>query len=81
MQYYKYCTPLDPDNNDYTPVYTVLSDAEILDNYYVYWSTRMLNVNKAPQITEANCLEDWAVIHWAWPTDSLELITAETMLQ
>ena len=70
MQYYKYCEPADPDNNDYTPVYVELSENEILDSYYEYWSTRMLKINKLPMITTKNCIEDWAVIHWAWLVDS-----------
>lgn len=71
MQHYRFSEPRDPDNNDYTPVDITLSKQEVLDSYYEYWSTRMLKINKLPMVTESNCIEDWLVIHWAWPVDSL----------
>jgi len=31
----------------------------------------MLRIGKLPMVTELNCLEDWVVVHWAFPLDSV----------
>lgn len=41
---------------------------EILDEYWRYWSGEMLRAGKSPMITVDNCVDDFAVIHWAWQT-------------
>lgn len=44
-----------------------LSEQQILDYYWNWWSTGMHNVNKPEElITPENCIDDWVVIHWAW---------------
>jgi hypothetical protein len=47
----------------------VLTDEEILDTYYTWWSGEMLRVHKAPMITEEMCIQDWVVVHWAWEVE------------
>ena len=43
-----------------------LSDDEILDQYWVYWFTKMIN-NQQPleDLTSERCIEDWCIVHWA----------------
>lgn len=43
-----------------------LSEKQILDEYWNYWSGCMLKAHKSPEITEENCIEDFCIIHWAW---------------
>lgn len=44
---------------------------DILDEYWSFWYPRMVEKYGAGHelITEANCIEDWAVVHWAWTED------------
>lgn len=44
----------------------VFTTKEIVDNYYDYWSKRMLETGKLLYITESNCINDWIVINWAY---------------
>jgi len=77
---YRYSEPTDPYNDDWTPITITLSTDQILDEYYTYWSTRMLKVNKLPNCTEANCIDDWAVIHWAFPVQDLQDFSPESVM-
>jgi hypothetical protein len=45
---------------------TILSEVEILEFYWDYWSKQMQKVNKYDQINPQNCIEDFCVVHWAW---------------
>ena len=50
-----------------------LSDQDILDYYWDWWSSKMRevilserNVNVTLEdITEEKCIEDWCIVHWA----------------
>ena len=57
MRYFKY---QDPSGEE------ILSEDEILDAYYLYWSNQMIKVNKLPMVTEQHCLDDWITVYWAW---------------
>lgn len=60
---WQYCEPgvdsIDP------PTVVEMTDSEILLNYFDYWSAQMWKVNKADQISEQACIDDWVVMHWA----------------
>jgi len=43
----------------------MMNEAEILDHYYSWWSTRMLEAGKILMATEENCIGDWVVVNWA----------------
>jgi hypothetical protein len=43
-----------------------ITEKDIYDTYYDYWSGEMLKAHKSPMITEENFLEDFCVVHWAW---------------
>jgi hypothetical protein len=43
----------------------ILTEQEIIDQYYHYWSTKtLLNCPDEP-ITRERCIEDWCIVHWA----------------
>ena len=42
----------------------VISDFEIINAYYPYWSSLMVKAGRRPDWE--SCVEDWAVVHWAW---------------
>lgn len=56
---------VEPGEDGVTPVVQTITDGEILDTYYRWWSEQMLNVGRSPMITEQNCIDDFVVIHWA----------------
>lgn len=64
MKYYSYVEPIDDEMH---PATIVMSEKEILAEYYDYWCERMRSVGKEDEISEQKCIEDWCVIHWAIP--------------
>ena len=66
MKYYTICYP---DENTLGQEYTqweALSEKEIIEQYWVYWFTKMIN-NQQPteELTTERCIEDWCIVHWA----------------
>jgi hypothetical protein len=57
-------TYLEPGENN-EPVKVTRTDAQILDEYYLWWADRMFKIGKGPMVTEANCIDDYVVVHWA----------------
>ena len=45
------------------------SEEQIIESYYKYWSGKMFLNGKGIDVSKANCIEDWKVIHWATETD------------
>lgn len=45
---------------------------EILAQYFPYWSEQMRRVGKADQISEESCIEDFMVVHWAYPVVTIK---------
>ena len=64
VKYYSYVEPVDDEMN---PVFIVMSEKEILDEYYDYWCERMRSVGKESEISKESCIYDWCVVHWAIP--------------
>lgn len=46
-------------------VYTTMTEQEIIDRFFPYWSEQMERVGKADLISKEACIEDWIVVHWA----------------
>lgn len=45
----------------------IVTDTDILRDYYLYWSREMLkHGGLSPRITPENCIEDFVVVNWAW---------------
>jgi len=42
---------------------------QILQYYYTYWVTKMIENNNYLDISEELCIEDWCSTHWAMETD------------
>lgn len=53
---------LDKNNND---VVEILTQDEIIAQYWEYWSERMREIGREAEISIQRCIEDWCVIHWA----------------
>lgn len=76
MRYWIYAEPVTPTNME--AVFHVYSDRAILAEYWDRWCELMTKAGRESQITENNCVTDWAATHWAIPatTESLLRIIA-----
>jgi hypothetical protein len=67
MRYWTIATP-HPETDE--PVYETLSEDEILEQYYPYWSGKMIEKYGLEEFNKTwskkECIEDWVTIHWAW---------------
>ncbi len=57
MKYYKYS---DQDGDH------IISEEQILKEYWDYWRERMEQAGKEDLINPENCIYDFCVIHWAF---------------
>ena len=57
------------DPSESGPVERILTEQDILDEYYDWWKLQMEKVGKADQINPATCIDDWVVVHWAEVVD------------
>ena len=68
MKYYAF---LDGPNGEVTK----MSEVDILNTYWEYWSMQMEKVGKYEDINPKNCIEDFCVIHWAWEIEKEDYYT------
>ena len=45
------------------------TEDQIMEAYYPYWKSRMIEADQHSLITKERCLEDWITVHWAVETD------------
>jgi hypothetical protein len=50
-------------------VQETLSEDQIIQTYYTYWATNMIQNVKDPDLSRERCIDDWIVVHWAQETD------------
>ena len=43
----------------------VLTEDQILTEYWDYWCTQMRKVGKEGMINKERCIEDWITVNWA----------------
>lgn len=67
MKYYSYVEP--SEFNELEATKFVLSEEEILKDYWDYWCDRMKEAGKAEEINKKNCIDDFCAIHWATEED------------
>ena len=60
---WRYSEPTSP--TDSTPVVHIITDPEILREYFPHWKGEMERAGKAHLISEELCIEDWVMVHWA----------------
>ena len=70
MKYWCYAV-YDPNNSKADSGYVeTLSEDEILENYYPYWSAAMIKKYGQEEFDKTycklDCIDDWAVVNWAW---------------
>ncbi len=65
MKYYTWCYP----DYELGQVVVAMSEGDIIDEYWEYWSEAMMKKGLDDLITKENCIEDWVVVHWAVEVD------------
>ena len=61
-----YCY-VEPDIDGISPIKQCLTEEEILDRYWEYWSKKGFERGEyTPLITFESCIDDWVVINWAY---------------
>lgn len=45
------------------------TEDQIIASYYKYWAGKMFLNGQGSEVTKANCIDDWKVVHWATETD------------
>jgi hypothetical protein len=57
---------------DYNPYATpeddcsiIMTEEEILLEYWDYWCNQMHAIGKHDQISKEECINDWCAVHWA----------------
>lgn len=45
------------------------SEDQILQSYWTYWFTKMIENAAVGDLTRERCIDDWRVVHWAVETD------------
>jgi len=58
-------TFVQPGEDGITPEWITLSEDQIIDEYWNYWSGQMKKVGKESEINRENCIYDYCVVHWA----------------
>jgi hypothetical protein len=43
----------------------ILTEEEVIQQYFPYWSSKMKEVGKEDLINKESCIEDWCIVHWA----------------
>lgn len=66
MRRWEYVEPSEDGNS---AVWVIMTDKEILDFYWDYWSKQMHRVGRGHLINEEDCILDFAVVHWAIEVD------------
>ena len=53
----------------------ILSEQDILDQYYPYWSGRMIEKYGQEEFdktwSKKECIEDWVIVNWAWESNQI----------
>jgi hypothetical protein len=66
-QYWTYIDPKTIDKDP--PAFIRISEADILKEFMPYWSKKMKKYGKESEISEDNCISDWAILRWAHKND------------
>lgn len=70
MRYYTFVQPV---NEAGDPEYITMSEEDVRKEYYPYWYDKMCEKFGKEHVDTnycfEDCLEDWRIVHWAWPVD------------
>lgn len=67
MKYYAY-NEYDEDEGIKPPI--VVSEQQILNEYWLYWKNQMKALGRENLISKKNCIDDWIMVNWAWEVEA-----------
>ena len=70
MRHFRYIEPANPDQGNWEPREVIVSDTEIIEDYWPWWSQKMLALGREP--TQEHCIQDFLSGHWATEVPSGE---------
>lgn len=71
MRYWCYNEPVwDEYGEAVDNVVVTVSDQEIIDTYYPWWYSKMVEKFGKEKVdstyTKEDCIDDWVIVNWAW---------------
>jgi len=60
---------VEPGEDGITPVRTVMSEEQILAEYFPHWQAQLRRLGRDHLISPELCIEDWIAVHWACEVD------------
>jgi hypothetical protein len=66
MRYFSY---VEPGDDELSVNKIVVSEEEILHQFWEYWCSRMKETGNVNLIDKNMCIEDWCTLNWATPED------------
>jgi hypothetical protein len=60
MRLFEICYPTDDGDK-----VEILTEEEVMQQYYPYWCSKMIEVGREHLINKETCIEDWIVGNWA----------------
>ncbi len=64
MKYWKYV--METDDNGENFGYNVISEADILHDFFPEWKKQMQELGREDEINEDNCIQEWVTYYSAW---------------
>lgn len=61
MKFWKY---IDDRGEDFG--YQIISEADILRNFYPEWKQVMIEMGREDEISDENCIQEWVAYYSAW---------------
>ena len=52
-------------DNENNAVTEILTEDEIIEQYWDYWYGKMCSINKEGEATRERCIENWCIVNWA----------------
>tara|TARA_R110000868_G_scaffold206151_2_gene454892 strand:- start:2867 stop:3088 length:222 start_codon:yes stop_codon:yes gene_type:complete len=43
-----------------------ITEAQILESYYPFWSDTMRDLGREDKISDQNCIDDFVTVNWCW---------------
>lgn len=56
---------VEPGGVGHSDTVIVMTEADIIAEYFPYWRSRMADIGQSDLISEEACIENWVVVHWA----------------
>ena len=66
MRVFRFNQQVDPPVDGLTNLVCEITDEQIINEYFTYWSQQMILAGKVDEINLENCIQDWVTVNYAW---------------